>query len=478
VEHNDKPRVCALATILIVSAVAPLTAQIVKLVPGADVAARVAAAPPGTKFVFSPGIYVGQQINPKDGDSFIGEGTVILDGAQPLNFRGSGNVWSAPVGAITIGKIRCMHDHPLCNIQRDLYLDDKPLMPVANSDALSANTWFYDEANGSAVIGFNPAGHKLEIAVAKTAFNNTGRNVAISHLVVEKYASIPQFGAVGGQGSLGNGQGGAQGWTLTDTEVRLSHGTGIQLSDGATIEHCNIHHNGQKGLGARGANVLVENSEIAFNNYAGFDPGWEAGGTKFARTTNLRVLNNYVHDNVGSGLWTDIDNKNTTYRMNRVEHNAGSGIQHEISYDALIEQNTVRWNGAPPRISLWQAQISVQNSSNVIVRDNIVIVPPDAGNGIVVINQERGMGDLGTRLGANNQIIHNTITFEGRGGASGLMDNAKESATNNHFDNNTYILNAGGEHFESRGKKTWEQFRALGNDSNSSLVDSAGKEVK
>ncbi|WP_353061976.1 right-handed parallel beta-helix repeat-containing protein [Tunturibacter psychrotolerans] len=469
--------VCALLAVLMLFVIAPLQAQNVVLSPGADVAARVAAAPPGTKFVFSPGIYVAQQINPKDGDSFTGEGKAILDGAEPISFTSSGNLWSAPVGLITIGKIRCMPDHPLCNIQRDLYLDNDILTPIADPTVLNAHTWFYDQTNGRAVINFNPAGHKLEISTVKFAFNNTGRNVTITHLIVEKYASPPQFGAIGGQGPLTNGQGGAQGWTVTDTEVRLSHGTGIQLSDHATIEKCNVHHNGQKGIGARGLDVLVENSEIAFNNYAGYDPGWEAGGTKFARTTNLRVLNNYVHDNVGSGLWTDIDNKNTTYRLNRVDNNAGSGIQHEISYDAVIENNTLRWNGVPPRISLWQAQISVQNSSNVIVRDNVVIVPPSAGNGIVVINQERGTGDLGTRLAVNNQIRHNTITFEGTGGASGLMDSLG-TAANNIFDDNIYIFKVGGQHFEWHGKKSWEQYRALGNDPSSRIVDASGKPIK
>ncbi len=470
---------CVLYTCSAFVTVAPtiqLLAQSVTLAPGVDVAAKVAAAAPGTKFIFSPGVYIAQQINPKNGDSFTGEGKVVLDGAEPLSFTAAGSTWSAPVGAIQVGNARCVSDHPLCNIQRDLYEDDKPLMPVANANALQPGTWFYDQASGQALIGFNPSGHKLEMAKAKWAFNNTAQNVTISHLIVEKYASPPQFGAIGGQGGGNNGQGGAQDWTVTDTEVRLSHGTGIQLSDRSTVERCNVHHNGQKGVGARGPNVLVENTEIAFNNYAGYDYGWEAGGTKFSRTTNLRVLNNYVHDNAGSGLWADIDNQNATFRLNRVDHNGGSGIQYEISYGALVEQNTVRWNGTPPRSSLWQAQISVQNSSNVIVRNNVVVVPAMAGNGIAVINQERGTGDLGSRLGVNNSVTHNTITYEGSGGASGLMD-PLGSGTNNIFDNNTYILKAGGQHFENRGKKTWGEFRALGNDANSRLVDASGRPV-
>src|ERR1700722_1292974 len=171
--------VCALLAVLMLFVIVPLQAQNGVPSPGANVAARVAAAPPGTKFVFSPGIYIAQQINPKDGDSFTGEGQAILDGAEPISFTSSGNVWSAPVGLIAIGKIRCMPDHPLCNIQRDLYLDNDVLTPIADPTALNAHTWFYDQTNGRAVINFNPAGHKLEISTVKCAFNNTGRNVTI-----------------------------------------------------------------------------------------------------------------------------------------------------------------------------------------------------------------------------------------------------------------------------------------------------------
>ena len=443
--------------------------QSVRLTPDLDVAARVASSPPGTAFVFAPGHYYGE-ISPKDGDTFKGEGEVILSGARNVAFLKSGEVWSAQIGMVQRGSAKCLTDHPLCDLRTDLYLDDAPIRPVATQQELSTQTWFYDPATGTAVIGFNPAGHKLELALARWAFKNSGANVSISHIVVEKYASPAQFGAIGAQGASGSRPAGAQNWTVSDTEVRLSHGTGIQLGDRGHIVRCHVHHNGQKGVGAKGADVVVEDSEIAFNNYAGYDYAWEAGGTKFARTTNLRVLRNYVHDNAGAGLWADIDNHNALFQTNRVDNNRGSGIQYEISYGATIEGNTVRWNGSVPRVSLWQAQISVQNSSNVTVRNNTVEVGPDVGNGIVVINQERGSGDQGTYLGKDNTVLSNTVTYEGLGGASGLMDTLG-TAENNRFDRNTYVLKAGGQHFESRGKKSWEQFRSLGYDQNSQIQD-------
>ena len=434
-----------------------------------DVAARVATSPPKTVFTFAPGLY-DAEISPKDGDTFQGEGQVILSGARPVVLVPSGGVWSAVIGAVQQGSAKCLTDHPLCDLRTDLYVDDVPLRPVATQDELTSGTWFYDANSGTAVIGFNPQGHKVEVASKRWAFKNSAVDVTISHLIVEKYASPAQAGAIGAQGAAGNGHAGAQNWTVADTEVRLSHGTGIQLADHGHITHCHVHHNGQKGVGAKGADVVMEDSEIAFNNYAGYDYAWEAGGTKFARTTNLRVLRNYVHDNSGAGLWADIDNHNALFQMNRVDNNRGSGIQYEISYGATIEGNTVRWNGSAPRVSLWQAQISVQNSSDVTVRNNTVVVGPNVGNGIVVINQERGSGDQGRYVGKDNTVLMNTVTYEGAAGASGLMDTLG-TAENNRFDHNTYLLKAGGQHFESRGKKSWEQFRALGYDQNSRVQD-------
>src|SRR5208337_1042989 len=102
------------------------------------------------------------------------------------------------------------------------------------------------------------------------------------------------------------------------------------------------------------------------------------------------------HDNQGAGLWTDGNNEGTLYENNTVVNNLGSGIGHEISYRAIIRNNTVKGNGGMSTTSLWLgAQIQVLNSSNVEVYGNTVEVPPAGGNGIGLMNQTRGSGTLG-----------------------------------------------------------------------------------
>ena len=204
-------------------------------------------------------------------------------------------------------------------------------------------------------------------------------------------------------------------WTVRNCNVHNNQLCGIFLCDGGQIINNKIHHNRQMGVKLYYANSgLVEGNEIAFNNNMDednttkghFDRYWESGGTKFAWTNNLVVKNNYVHDNDGPGLWTDIDNVNTLYQNNLVEDNSGIGIFHEISYSAVIRNNVVRRNGNINRGWLWEAGILIAASSDVEVYNNIV---EDNFNGITGILQNRGSGKHGARTLDNVYIHDNTI---------------------------------------------------------------------
>jgi parallel beta-helix repeat protein len=182
------------------------------------------------------------------------------------------------------------------------------------------------------------------------AFRGTATNVTIRNCIIENYASPSQRAAI-------DMTDGASNWVIENNEVRYNADTGIYANSGAIVRNNFIHHNGRNGLKANGVGVRVEGNEIAYNNsYCPIrgsanaegcnNPNFEAGGTKFVRTTGLVVVGNHVHDNCGPGLWTDISNYQTTYSNNTVENNSRAGIFHEISYDARIVGNTVRNNGS------------------------------------------------------------------------------------------------------------------------------------
>jgi parallel beta-helix repeat protein len=187
-----------------------------------------------------------------------------------------------------------------------------------------------------------------------------------------------------------------------------------------------------------GTGVVLEDSEFAFNNIAGFDWGWEAGGLKATETRDLVVRNNHAHDNEGPGLWTDIDTVDTLFAGNLVTDNAGPGIFHEISGAATIRDNTVERNGFGKSEWLWGAGILVAASSDVEVYGNAVL---DNADGIAGIQQERGDGPFGPRILANVSVYDNTIRMQG--GQTGVVeDNGSDfvfADGNIDFRNNIYL---------------------------------------
>jgi hypothetical protein len=291
----------------------------------------------------------------------------------------------------------------------------------------------------------------------QVAFYGDAQGVQISNLTVEKYATPAQAGAIGGNPP-------GDGWVVNNVESRWNHGRGISLGSGSTISNSFIHHNGQLGISLYGINSQSTNNEIAWNNYAGFSAAWEAGGSKFWATTNLIVQSNYVHDNNGPGLWTDTNNVGTLYEGNSVINNLNEGIKHEVSYSAIIRNNTVKGNGNTATTWLWNSQIEVQNSSDVEVYGNSVEIPVLGGNGIGLINQNRGSGALGPWVAANNYVHDNTVTHLGKNGRSGLVDDTGgTTAVGNRFDSDHYIVEDGSTiSWMWLSEMSWAEFQAAG----------------
>ncbi len=434
--------------------------ETVFLGPGDDVKSIVASHAGGTKYQFSPGIYRLLQIRPKNNDVYASSGQVTLSGATVLSkFNRSGRLWYVD-GQMQKGQTNgsCSHDHEECTHPEDLYVDDVPLTHVGLLSAVRSGTWFFDYDNARIYFADDPSGHIIETSVARSAFSGSASNVTISGLVIEKYAIPAQMGAIGDQTP-------GAGWIVNGNEVRLNHGLGIKAGPEAKIEHNWVHQNGQMGVGGSGAGITIAGNTIAFNNYAGFNPGWEAGGQKISESTNLIVRDNTCHDNAGSGLWTDTNNVNTLYEGNTSYNNSGPGIQHEISGSAIIRNNVAFNNGSGQSVWMWGAQILIQNSANVEVYGNRVFVPNSFGNGIGIIFQNRGSGPNGVYRSSDNYVHDNDVTYQGLvQGVSGMVvDYIPEQAYSwpNRFDSNHYhVINAKAPHWSWRGNQTWAGFRS------------------
>jgi hypothetical protein len=478
--------------------------------PGDDVQGLVDGNPAGTTFHFKAGLYRGVSVIPKDKDTFVGDPGAILNGSQVLRFERRGQYWVAPgrtnpdqeeimrrglpvqvpggggpqgggqgggqrgPGGGRFGgprggfgwpggggggqrrpgggpggqggnpaqreyRGRCQPEYPLCIFPEDVFVDDLPLVRVQHQDELGPGHWWSDSAAGEIYLADDPSGKKVELGTTRKAFSGDARDVTIRGLIIEKYAQPAGEGAIDGKN--------ADNWVVDQNELRWNHAVGIRAGSGWKILNNKTHHNGDCGMGGSGRDILVEGNETYKNNYAGYWPGWEAGGAKFVLTENLVVRNNYSHDNIGPGLWTDINNRNTLYEGNRTTNNT-EGIFHEISFKAVIRNNTV-WNDGNNTFGHHDgdAGILVAESRDVEVYGNTVT---NCRAGIIGRQLNRGSDAQQYHspepYEIHNLYVHDNVITQDTGIALGIVKPAPHvsddvfSRWNNRFVNNTVKL--------------------------------------
>jgi hypothetical protein len=418
----------------------------VDVMPETPIQPLVDANPPGSTFCLRSGIYRLQSITPKTGDTFIGMGEeTVLTGAVVLTgFQSDGTTWYVD-GQTQEGQVHggCW-EVERCDRPEDLFVDDRPLLHVADRDELAPGTWWFDYDADRIYLGEDPAGRRVETSTVRHAFSAVATDdVTIRSLVVEKYAQPAQFGAIQ-SGDFDTPP--SSGWLIDGVTVRLNHGVGIAFfgNDDSTIRNSKILGNGEKGLGGAGRNLQILGNEIAFSNHQkAFDPAWDAGGTKFSNTDGLVARGNYVHDNHGPGLWTDGDNVNTLYEDNHIVRNGQDGILHEVSYVALIQRNTIESNGFERQAWCYGAGITISASSDVEVRENVV---KDNFNSISGIQQQRGRGARGPYEIRGLRVHDNSVQGGSADGRSSQVGPCEDYAAgvytaewNIQFDRNRYF---------------------------------------
>jgi hypothetical protein len=452
-----------------------------------DAAALVAAHPAGTTFVFEGGVHrLSAVIVPRDGDTFVGEDGAVLNGSRLLtSFGREGGLWIVS-GQTQQGSRHgsCTTEAPRCSYPEDLFIDDVPLRHVASLGDVVSGAWFFDYEADKIYFADDPTGRKVETSVTNAAFRSDASDVTIRGLVIEKFANQAQRGVI--QSNIPAPRSFGERWLIEDNTVRLNHGTGIRANHGSRVLNNRVLMNGQLGIGGgQGPGTVIEGNEIAYNNWAGFSWGWEGGGTKFVQSDGLVIRDNHVHNNGGPGLWADVNNINTLYEYNLVEHNRNNGIFHEISYRATIRYNTSRYNGVEVGLtrygSVWGAGILVYSSPDVEVYGNIVY---GNWNGITALHHDRGTGTYGPHELRNLYVHGNDITMtyheQGVGPkgepngwpamtgvfqAGGFTELVYEQG-NNRFENNTYRLPAtNAKHFQWHNSlRAFDAWQGYGHD--------------
>lgn len=465
----------------------------VLLSPTQDLQSIINSKPAGTTYIFQPGLYRMQKITPKNGDTYIGDSKTILNGSKVLtSFTKIGSVWRVTgqtQKAYDTGE-HCRDERPRCYFSNELFINDQRMEHVDALAKVGPGTWFFDYDLDAIYVGDDPTNKKVETSVTDYAFvaSGTANNVTIKNFTIEKYANPGQRGAIY---AFQTGDKKGIGWVIENNEIRNNHGGGITFADGNKVRFNKVIANGQSGIDGTGKDALVEGNEVAYNNATGYDSGWGAGGSKFFRAENLKVINNYFHHNDGPGFWTDIDNKGILYENNIAVYNNRMGIQHEISFDAVMRNNYLAHNGYTFDTWMWGAQLLIQNSSNVEAYNNTIIYGEGAkGDGITIVQQNRGYSNVYPKgvcdttrreatctlwLSLNNHVHDNKIyslTKAGENGAAGDYEMEKFALGNNRFLGNQYFFvqpDATRKWWSwPGGSKTWDQWNAFGFDTTGS----------
>jgi hypothetical protein len=273
------------------------------------------------------------------------------------------------------------------------------------------------------------------------------------------------------------------GWIVRNSTITGGGGAGINLLGSATLMNSLITGNREIGitgdLSLAGAlsPTTINGNEITNNNTRLDNPDNSASGVKMVgQGAAVVVTNNYVHDNLGTGLWWDIGVAGATIQGNTVIHNSYHGIMWEISSGpADISGNVVNDNGWDPRMPTQGHQIFISSAANANVHDNNIRVPAAIS----------GWSPNGIRLNADNRpdavlengntFSNNTVTFLGPSGYQGFANNNSVSVTRTSSNNNSfYVVNTGDLHwFWNTGITAlgWTSYKSSsGQDANSTLV--------
>jgi hypothetical protein len=180
--------------------------------------------------------------------------------------------------------------------------------------------------------------------VNKYAFVFDAEDVTIRGLRITGFVPPPNEGVVNHDSG--------DGWVIEDNTIEKNGGAGMMAGSRQRIVGNCLRDNGQYGINAYKDGVLtdlvVERNEISGNNTDDWESKIEGcgctGGVKFWGVDKADVRNNWLHDNKGAALWADTNNNDFLIEHNLIEDNDGPAIFYEISYNAVIRDNTMRRN--------------------------------------------------------------------------------------------------------------------------------------
>lgn len=255
------------------------------------------------------------------------------------------------------------------------------------------------------------------------AFSGHAGNIRIAYLEIRNF----------GRGLDNNNEGvinhdSGSGWVMEYLYAHHNDGAAVFVGSDNVVRYNCLKDNGQYGFSmfkpqvegdSAIKSIVIDTNEISGNN----QDDWEdlidgcgcTGGGKFWDVEGATVTNNYVHDNLSTGLWADTNDTDFLFDSNWIEHNVGEGIWYEISYNATISRNVLKRNA-------WATGIGNQGS------------PAPA----IYISESGGDSRLqSTTSGSSDLRINNNLLEDNFSGIS-IFENTNRFCNSNGNTSKTY----------------------------------------
>ena len=400
--------------------------------PGTSISSALSALPTNAVLCLGDGTHrISGPLHPKAGQTIRGTRAAILSGSVKVtSWTVSGSRWQAkgylPPAYTSAGA--CEDDvlRP-CLKAESLFAGSRQLKRVMSESAVTSGTYYADYGANRLVIGQNPSGTAFELSRARTAIQSSATGVKLEGFTVQRFANLPQQGAVVVEGPklAGAGTGG-------HPEPRgRRHDRQLQWRRGHRERHLAERPAGVSQTSSSGA--TISGNTITGNNTDGFwIADWESGGIKVTRSSTT-ISGNTITGNHGPGVWSDVANKGVTITGNQILGNDADGIRFKISYNGVITNNTVNDNARGfgslrgGGTSLFaSAGINVHTSSDVVVDGNRL---KGNINGIGLQYRNRGTGPYGTYVLHNVKVRNNTVDMSTGAARSGLVASPGSAAS-------------------------------------------------
>ena len=244
--------------------------------------------------------------------------------------------------------------YPMAPYPDQVWIDGLEQRQVGSLGAVTAGTFYVDDAGDRLYLGSNPTGHQVEASTLSRVMSLRQPGTVIRGIGFRRYApSVPD------QGALNSYQGNI---TLENIVMQDSATGGIGLfGPGSRMTRVTIDGSGQLGFqGNTLDGFVMDNVLLQDNNDERFNPAPEAGGIKITVTQGLTLRNSEIRGTYGTAFWTDHSVYDTDVLNNLIRDNTRWGVLLELSSVATVANNVITNNGDDgigvmntDRVSIW-----------------------------------------------------------------------------------------------------------------------------